>query len=326
MDSYLGSKYEIYQKTGKIRISTVGAELHNIGSVIEGFKKENPTTAELIKGTATTPGKAVNLVYENLVKRPLNSPIDYLYDKLPENVKEYDRKIATNLKDYIKDIADNMTPEQKTALGFIDTLADFTGSTIIINSAGKLLIKDSLKTSVLETSQDWVKKVFSKGDDLPSKKMKDFDPDTKKANTNGKLDNKNSDALNNNQGKINPVINEPINNVPENVVSKEAHLVDLRASMSKPHVENQELKKIVGELYKPNAKVGSGSTAAALREELATGKLVGGKSHDIKTKQYTTTLKKWIESNPTASPGDRAAAENILKDLHNALNGGKDAK
>ncbi|WHA05384.1 hypothetical protein N3Z17_02420 [Candidatus Bandiella numerosa] len=183
IDSYLGSEYEIYQKIGKIGISTVGAELHNIGSVIEGFKKENPTTAELIKGTATTSGKAVNLVYENLVKRPLNAPIDYLYDKLPENVKEYDRKIATNLKDYIKDIADNMTPEQKTALGFIDTLADFTGSMIIINSAGKLLIQDSLKTSVLETSQDWVKKVFSKGDDLPSKKMKDFDPDAKKVNT-----------------------------------------------------------------------------------------------------------------------------------------------
>jgi hypothetical protein len=169
VDSYLRSEYEIYQKTGKVGISTVGAELHNIGSVIEGFKKENPTTAELIKGILTAPGKVVSLLYEYLVKRPLNAPIDYLYGKLPENVKEHDRKIATNIKDYIKDIADNMTPEQKTALRFIDTMADFTGSTLIINSAGKLLIKDSLKTSVLETSQDWVKKVFSKGDEVGDK-------------------------------------------------------------------------------------------------------------------------------------------------------------
>lgn len=30
-------------------------------------------------------------------------------------------------------------------------------------------------------------------------------------------------------------------------------------------------------------------------------------------------FEKWLRNNPTARPGDRAAAENIIKDLRNAL-------
>ena len=30
-------------------------------------------------------------------------------------------------------------------------------------------------------------------------------------------------------------------------------------------------------------------------------------------------LEKWLRNNPNARPGDRAAAENIIKDLRNAL-------
>jgi hypothetical protein len=46
-----------------------------------------------------------------------------------------------------------------------------------------------------------VKKVFTKPDDIPSKKFNDLDnkPDTKKLNTEGELVSKNSDALNNKQ-------------------------------------------------------------------------------------------------------------------------------
>lgn len=32
-----------------------------------------------------------------------------------------------------------------------------------------------------------------------------------------------------------------------------------------------------------------------------------------------TALEKWLKNNPNASHGDRAAAENIIKDLQNAL-------
>jgi hypothetical protein len=116
-----------------------------------------------------------------------------------------------------------------------------------------------------------------------------------------------------------PIVNEPDYNVPENIIGHEAHKVELRASMERPYVQDSKLNSIMSELYRDTAKVGSGSTADALRKELATGNLVGGKSHDIKTEQRIINLEKWIRNNPTASPGDRASAENVLKDLQNAL-------
>jgi len=122
---------------------------------------------------------------------------------------------------------------------------------------------------------------------------------------------------------VKPVVNEPVHNVPENVVGQEALKTELRAGMKRPIVQDPKLFDIMEELYTdhPN-KVGSGSTAAAFREELVTGKPVGGKFHDMKVEQRITNLKGWIRDNPIAMPGDRAAAENVLKDLQNALKGG----
>ncbi|MFP1528246.1 type IV secretion protein Rhs [Escherichia coli] len=80
-------------------------------------------------------------------------------------------------------------------------------------------------------------------------------------------------------------------------------------------------KNIIDDLYRPNAKVGSGSTADAVRYELATGEKVGGRGHVLKAQDYTRALQDWLDKNPTASPGDRAAAENVLQDLQNALGG-----
>lgn len=34
-----------------------------------------------------------------------------------------------------------------------------------------------------------------------------------------------------------------------------------------------------------------------------------------------TSLQKWLQQNPTAAPGDRAAAENVIRDMQNALKG-----
>ena len=75
------------------------------------------------------------------------------------------------------------------------------------------------------------------------------------------------------------------------------------------------------EMYRDNATVGSGSTAAAVRHAGATGQMVGGKTHTEKAEGMVTALEKWLRNNPTASPGDRAAAENVLKDLLDALSG-----
>jgi RHS repeat-associated protein len=101
----------------------------------------------------------------------------------------------------------------------------------------------------------------------------------------------------------------------------EAYKDGLRAIMSKPAVSDPSLARLIDELYRPNATVGSGSTADAVRQELATGQPVGGAFHSQKAEDSIRSLGRWLSNNPTASPGDRAAAENVIKDMKNALGG-----
>lgn len=96
---------------------------------------------------------------------------------------------------------------------------------------------------------------------------------------------------------------------------------ELRAQMEKPHATNPTLRATLDRLYRPGATVGSGSTAAAVREEAKTGGDVGGKHHTQKAGDSVVELQRWLRQNPTASPGDRAAAENVLRDTQNALKG-----
>ncbi|GAB7263870.1 hypothetical protein DZJ_04200 [Dickeya ananatis] len=103
----------------------------------------------------------------------------------------------------------------------------------------------------------------------------------------------------------------------------EQYVDSLRASMEKPNVKDDNLKNIINDLYRPNAKVGSGSTADAVRYELATGEKVGGRGHVEKAETYSRALQDWLNKNPQASSSDRAAAENVLKDMQNALKGKK---
>jgi hypothetical protein len=107
----------------------------------------------------------------------------------------------------------------------------------------------------------------------------------------------------------------------KNIATHEAYKDSLRASMSKPVVSDPKLADLIDELYRPNAKIGSGSTAAAVRQELATGQPVGGAFHTQKAEDSIRSLERWLTQNPTALQGDRAAAENIIKDLRNALEG-----
>lgn len=96
---------------------------------------------------------------------------------------------------------------------------------------------------------------------------------------------------------------------------------ELRQQMEKPTVENAELKNLIDDLYRPNPKVDSGSTAHAVRYELSTGEKVGDRGHIQKAEQYSELLQRWLNKNPSASLGDRVAAENVLKDLQRALRG-----
>ncbi len=92
-------------------------------------------------------------------------------------------------------------------------------------------------------------------------------------------------------------------------------------AMGKPFTSDAALTNIVEKLYRPNATIGSGSTAAAVRVELATGQPVGGAFHSQKAADGITSLQTWLAKNPTASAADRAAAENIMRDMSNALRG-----
>ncbi|SFB69505.1 hemagglutinin repeat-containing protein [Collimonas sp. OK412] len=96
---------------------------------------------------------------------------------------------------------------------------------------------------------------------------------------------------------------------------------DLASNMLKPQVSNPKLAGLMDDLYRDGAKIGTGSTADAVRYETETGNSVGGVFHTQKAQNYSTALQYWLDSNPNASFSDRSAAQNVLRDLQNALKG-----
>ena len=71
--------------------------------------------------------------------------------------------------------------------------------------------------------------------------------------------------------------------LPDNVAAHAAYKDSLRAAMEKPIVADGRLADLIDDLYQPNATIGSGSTAAAVRHEIATGEPVKGKMHTQKS-------------------------------------------
>lgn len=96
---------------------------------------------------------------------------------------------------------------------------------------------------------------------------------------------------------------------------------DLISKMVKPQVSDARLSGLMDDLYRDGARIGSGSTADAVRYEATTGNQVGGKLHTQKAEDYSMALQKWLDANPSASFSDRSAAKNVLRDLQNALQG-----
>jgi hypothetical protein len=113
----------------------------------------------------------------------------------------------------------------------------------------------------------------------------------------------------------------PVNGGAKNRAAFERFLRDVRESMQRPHATTPELKRMIDQQYRFGSEVGSGSTAAAIRYERTTGEMIKGTSHLEKGKDDLRWFKRWYENNSTASPGDRAAAENVIKDLEDALKG-----
>ena len=76
--------------------------------------------------------------------------------------------------------------------------------------------------------------------------------------------------------------------VPSNRVTHEKYLSERRANLTREEalsVKDLALQKKLDKLYREHAKIDPKSTAGALRHEKETGKLVGGRSHALKTEE-----------------------------------------
>ncbi|MFI0416532.1 MAG: RHS repeat domain-containing protein [Candidatus Thiodiazotropha sp.] len=84
------------------------------------------------------------------------------------------------------------------------------------------------------------------------------------------------------------------------------------------NTQDPRLKDAINNLYRPGAKVGSGSTADVVRFERATGELLSPKGHTKKLLDRRTQLMK-LRKDPNLSSGDRRIIHDILKDTQDAL-------
>lgn len=80
-----------------------------------------------------------------------------------------------------------------------------------------------------------------------------------------------------------------------------------------------QTRRLINELYREGAGVGDGGTADAIREELATGSPVGGRSHIQKGRERLRQIERILQRNPNHP--DRALLERLRDDLRNALEG-----
>lgn len=84
----------------------------------------------------------------------------------------------------------------------------------------------------------------------------------------------------------------------------------------------EKLKNAINEMYRPNAKVGDGGLADAIRYEKSTHCLVGGKSHIQKGRERLKNLEN-IMQKQKLSQVERKMVQELADDLRNALEGTK---
>lgn len=83
---------------------------------------------------------------------------------------------------------------------------------------------------------------------------------------------------------------------------------------------NQKLKNAINEMYRPNAKKGDGGLADAIRHEIQTKELVGGKSHIRKGRERLKNLENILKKQ-TLNSSDKSIIKELIKDLKDALEG-----
>lgn len=94
--------------------------------------------------------------------------------------------------------------------------------------------------------------------------------------------------------------------------------------VTKPQVESPKLQNFVDSNYRAvdsPTRTGNGTTADAVRKELAEGGTVKGRVHVQKARTEVRGLRTWLRKNPNASHHDRIVARSMLDDLQSALNG-----
>ena len=89
---------------------------------------------------------------------------------------------------------------------------------------------------------------------------------------------------------------------------------------TRPRAIDSRLENSLRELYRPTDKY-PGGTAAAIREQLATGHLIGGHDHLVKGQERARRLENLLNSGRPLNQVDQAIAVEALMDLLNALGG-----
>ena len=85
-------------------------------------------------------------------------------------------------------------------------------------------------------------------------------------------------------------------------------------------VSNPKLQNTIKEMYRPGAKIGDGGLGDAIRHEIKTGNLVGGKSHIQKGKERLKNLEN-ISKRESLNKQERKIISDLINDLKNALGG-----
>lgn len=111
----------------------------------------------------------------------------------------------------------------------------------------------------------------------------------------------------------------------EDIIRHSDDIADIGKGISKresllKEVKNEKLKNSIKELYREGSSIGDGGTADAIRYELKTNKLVGGKSHIQKGKERLKNLNN-ILKREKLNERDREIIMFLIKDLENALEG-----
>ena len=122
------------------------------------------------------------------------------------------------------------------------------------------------------------------------------------------------------------VVKDAVSEVGEKALKKEAGeafenaLENSRRTQLLDKVSNQKLKNTINEMYRPGAKQGDGGLADAIRYELKTNELIGGKSHIRKGIERLKNLEN-ILAKQNLNSTDKNIVNDLIDDLRKALEG-----